>query len=119
MEPAALAAQSLPELTARPALHTRIIRDGRLSSAQLDSLMLGIQAHETRLANGARRGFLIGDGAGVGKGASPTIRVGGRPRRRRAAAGGCRGGGVGGGSPVRSMTKMGHGERAASDDESE
>lgn len=59
----------MPELTSRPALHARIIRDGRLSSAQLDSLMLGMMSHESRLANGARRGFLIGDGAGVGKGA--------------------------------------------------
>ena len=58
----------MPALTARPCLPARIIRDGRLSSAQLDSLMLGIQAHGSRLANGARRGLLIGDGAGVGKG---------------------------------------------------
>ncbi len=41
---------------------------GHLSQAQMEALIYACQQHETRLASGARRGFLIGDGAGVGKG---------------------------------------------------
>ena len=43
-----------------------IIRS-KLSMLQLEAVDYACQAHETFLANKARRGFLLGDGAGVGK----------------------------------------------------
>ncbi|XP_067135258.1 protein strawberry notch homolog 1-like isoform X1 [Centruroides vittatus] len=39
-----------------------------LSALQLESIVYACQQHETLLPNGTRAGFLIGDGAGVGKG---------------------------------------------------
>ncbi|XP_071480691.1 protein strawberry notch homolog 1-like [Diadema antillarum] len=41
---------------------------GHLSSLQLEAITYACQQHETRLPGGSRAGFLIGDGAGVGKG---------------------------------------------------
>ncbi|XP_063968793.1 protein strawberry notch homolog 1-like [Lytechinus pictus] len=41
---------------------------GHLSSLQLEAITYACQQHETILPNGTRAGFLIGDGAGVGKG---------------------------------------------------
>ena len=39
-----------------------------MSDAQLEAVMYAGQAHETVLPDGSRKGFLIGDGTGVGKG---------------------------------------------------
>ncbi|XP_023310793.1 protein strawberry notch isoform X2 [Anoplophora glabripennis] len=44
------------------------IRGGHLSALQLESITYASQAHEHILPDGSRAGFLIGDGAGVGKG---------------------------------------------------
>ncbi|KYB27027.1 protein strawberry notch isoform X3 [Tribolium castaneum] len=44
------------------------IRSGALSALQLESITYTSQAHEHILPDGSRAGFLIGDGAGVGKG---------------------------------------------------
>ncbi|XP_063926322.1 protein strawberry notch isoform X2 [Zophobas morio] len=44
------------------------IRSGALSALQLESITYACQAHEHILPDGSRAGFLIGDGAGVGKG---------------------------------------------------
>ncbi|XP_030749035.1 protein strawberry notch isoform X2 [Sitophilus oryzae] len=44
------------------------IRTGALSALQLESITYTSQAHEHILPDGSRAGFLIGDGAGVGKG---------------------------------------------------
>ncbi|KAL1501972.1 hypothetical protein ABEB36_007190 [Hypothenemus hampei] len=44
------------------------IRTGALSALQLESITYASQAHEHILPDGSRAGFLIGDGAGVGKG---------------------------------------------------
>ncbi|XP_014663996.1 PREDICTED: protein strawberry notch homolog 1-like [Priapulus caudatus] len=41
---------------------------GQLSALQLESIVYATQKHETFLPGGQRAGFLIGDGAGVGKG---------------------------------------------------
>ncbi|CAH1132025.1 unnamed protein product [Ceutorhynchus assimilis] len=45
-----------------------IIKSGALSALQLESITYTSQAHEHILPDGSRAGFLIGDGAGVGKG---------------------------------------------------
>ncbi|XP_063628305.1 protein strawberry notch [Cydia splendana] len=44
------------------------IRNGLLSALQLEAVVYTAQAHEHTLPDGTRAGFLIGDGAGVGKG---------------------------------------------------
>ncbi|XP_012940832.1 protein strawberry notch homolog 1 [Aplysia californica] len=41
---------------------------GKLSALQLESITYACQRHSTVLPNGERAGYLIGDGAGVGKG---------------------------------------------------
>jgi hypothetical protein len=51
-----------------PALPLKVVRQGLLSIAQLESIVYAGQAHSERLPNGARKGFFIGDGTGVGKG---------------------------------------------------
>ncbi|XP_062280542.1 si:ch73-63e15.2 isoform X3 [Scomber scombrus] len=50
---------SIPELT---------INSGQLSALQLEAIIYACQQHEVILQNNQRAGFLIGDGAGVGKG---------------------------------------------------
>ncbi|KAJ8979809.1 hypothetical protein NQ317_001299 [Molorchus minor] len=50
---------SIPEETIRP---------GHLSALQLESITYTSQAHEHILPDGSRAAFLVGDGAGVGKG---------------------------------------------------
>lgn len=50
---------SIPELT---------INSGQLSALQLEAVVYACQQHEVILQNNQRAGFLIGDGAGVGKG---------------------------------------------------
>lgn len=44
------------------------IERGLLSALQLESITYACQAHEHMLEDGSRAGFLVGDGAGVGKG---------------------------------------------------
>ncbi|OXA36832.1 Protein strawberry notch 1 [Folsomia candida] len=44
------------------------VSHGKLSSIQLDAIEHACQQHEYMLSSGGRTGFLIGDGAGVGKG---------------------------------------------------
>ncbi|XP_026847082.1 protein strawberry notch isoform X2 [Drosophila persimilis] len=44
------------------------ISSGQLSALQLESITYASQAHDHLLPDGSRAGFLIGDGAGVGKG---------------------------------------------------
>ncbi|XP_044763313.1 protein strawberry notch-like isoform X2 [Coccinella septempunctata] len=46
----------------------RIIENGTLSALQLESITYAAQAHEQILPDKTRAGYLIGDGAGVGKG---------------------------------------------------
>ncbi|XP_010777025.1 si:ch73-63e15.2 [Notothenia coriiceps] len=50
---------SIPELT---------VSGGLLSALQLEAIIYACQQHEVILQNNQRAGFLIGDGAGVGKG---------------------------------------------------
>merc|ERR1711963_90831 len=44
------------------------IEERKLSALQLEAVTYSAQQHEQMLADGNRAGFLIGDGAGVGKG---------------------------------------------------
>ncbi|XP_037935449.1 protein strawberry notch isoform X2 [Teleopsis dalmanni] len=44
------------------------VNSGQLSALQLESITYASQAHDHLLPDGTRAGFLIGDGAGVGKG---------------------------------------------------
>ena len=45
-----------------------MIDQRKLSALQLESIVYASQQHEQFLPDGNRAGFLIGDGAGVGKG---------------------------------------------------
>ena len=65
---AAMAAVEPPTPTYSPKLPERLISEGKLSIAQLESIVYAGQAHEQVLPDGTRRGFFIGDGTGVGKG---------------------------------------------------
>ncbi len=57
-----------PPITYRPHFPRRVIKRGLLSALQLERVCYAGQAHEQRLPNGARGGFFVGDGTGVGKG---------------------------------------------------
>jgi predicted RNA methylase len=65
---AAMAAVEPPEPTYTPNLPGEVIKNGKLSIAQLESIVYAGQSHEQTLPDGQRRGFFIGDGTGVGKG---------------------------------------------------
>lgn len=68
VESSAMSSVHAPDLHYVPNLDRDIITKGVLSDAQLVAVMYAGQAHETVLPNGNRKGFLIGDGTGVGKG---------------------------------------------------
>ena len=69
-ESAAMASVQPPKLEYQPNLPEAVIADGRLSNAQLQTIAYAGQAHSKILPGGKfRRGYFIGDGTGVGKGA--------------------------------------------------
>lgn len=68
VESASMAAVVPPPITYRPHLDPEIIRRGLLSDVQLERVCYAGQRHSQRLPNGARGGFNVGDGTGVGKG---------------------------------------------------
>lgn len=68
VESAAMASTLPPVPTYQPNLPSEVLTEGKLSLAQLEAVVYAGQAHESLLPNGARRGFFIGDGTGVGKG---------------------------------------------------
>lgn len=70
IESATLASVSPPDIVFKPVLPKVVINDGLLSAAQLENVVYACQAHEQCLTHGQRAGYLIGDGAGVGKGRS-------------------------------------------------
>ncbi|KAJ8367226.1 hypothetical protein AAFF_G00324060 [Aldrovandia affinis] len=57
-----------PDITYRLSIPAATIARGLLSALQLEAIIYACQQHEVILQNGQRAGFLIGDGAGVGKG---------------------------------------------------
>ena len=68
VETASLASVEPPDVWYELSLPDELIDRGKLSALQLESVTYASQQHEQFLASGERAGFLIGDGAGVGKG---------------------------------------------------
>ncbi len=68
VEAASMASVTPPNITYRPHLPLEIVTEGRLSEIQLERLIYAGQRHNLRLATGARSGYFVGDGTGVGKG---------------------------------------------------
>uniref|UniRef100_A0A7N8XS28 Protein strawberry notch homolog 2 n=1 Tax=Mastacembelus armatus TaxID=205130 RepID=A0A7N8XS28_9TELE len=57
-----------PDITYTLSIAESTINSGLLSALQLEAIIYACQQHEVILQNKHRAGFLIGDGAGVGKG---------------------------------------------------
>ncbi|KAF7658376.1 hypothetical protein LDENG_00013770 [Lucifuga dentata] len=57
-----------PDITYTLSIPEPTIKSGLLSALQLEAIIYACQQHEVILQNNQRAGFLIGDGAGVGKG---------------------------------------------------
>ncbi|KAH9419908.1 Protein strawberry notch 2 [Dermatophagoides pteronyssinus] len=68
VETSSLASIPPPDVYYQLMIPDEVIDDGRLSALQLESIIYASQQHENFLRDGSRAGFLIGDGAGVGKG---------------------------------------------------
>lgn len=70
IESATLASVSPTDIVYKLALSNQLIQNGLLSVVQLENVIYACQAHDKFFPHGHRVGFLIGDGAGVGKGRS-------------------------------------------------
>ncbi len=68
VESAAMAAAAPPPCTYRPLLPQRLVANGLLSDAQLQTVCYAGQAHAGHLPEGQRQGFFLGDGTGVSSG---------------------------------------------------
>jgi hypothetical protein len=68
VESAALSGATMPPLNQKLCLPSKTFLEGRLTMAQLDGVLRACAQHELFLPDGARKGFFLGDGAGVGKG---------------------------------------------------
>jgi hypothetical protein len=68
VEAASMASAAPPNITYRPRLPMEIVTEGKLSRLQMERVIYAGQRHEQRLADGARAGYYVGDGTGVGKG---------------------------------------------------
>ncbi|XP_060806586.1 protein strawberry notch [Amyelois transitella] len=68
VETASLSSVEPVDVSYKLSLPDETIRSGQLSALQLEAIVYASQAHEHTLPDGSRAGFLIGDGAGVGKG---------------------------------------------------
>nr|XP_022905904.1 protein strawberry notch isoform X2 [Onthophagus taurus] len=68
VETASLSSVAPADVWYKLSIPDETIRGGHLSALQLESITYASQAHEHILPDGSRAGFLIGDGAGVGKG---------------------------------------------------
>ncbi|CAG9814913.1 unnamed protein product [Phaedon cochleariae] len=68
VETASLSSVTPADVWYKMSIPEETIRGGHLSALQLESITYASQAHEHMLPDGSRAGFLIGDGAGVGKG---------------------------------------------------
>ncbi|KAH8244499.1 hypothetical protein KR026_011858, partial [Drosophila bipectinata] len=66
VETATLSSVEFPDITYKLSLPERTTSS--LSALQLEAVVYACQAHEKILPSGERAGFLLGDGAGVGKG---------------------------------------------------
>ena len=68
VETASLASVEPPDVWYDLSLPEETVNQAKLSALQLETITYSCQQHEQFLASGERAGFLIGDGAGVGKG---------------------------------------------------
>ncbi|PAV91926.1 hypothetical protein WR25_06227 isoform A [Diploscapter pachys] len=68
VESASLSSVAPPEVWYNLTLPEELIDTGAVSALQLEAVIYACQAHERFLPSGERMGYLIGDGAGVGKG---------------------------------------------------
>jgi len=68
VETASLASVEPADIWYELSLPEDVINQRKLSALQLESIVYASQQHEQFLPDGNRAGFLIGDGAGVGKG---------------------------------------------------
>lgn len=68
VESSAMAAVPAPTITYTPHIDQSVIDNGLISDVQLENISYAGQAHEKTLESGARKGYFIGDGTGVGKG---------------------------------------------------
>ncbi|KAJ7378733.1 Protein strawberry notch 1 [Desmophyllum pertusum] len=68
VETSSLSSVTPPDIWYHLDLPQVVIDDCHLSALQLEAVVYACQQHGTFLADGTRAGFLIGDGAGVGKG---------------------------------------------------
>ncbi|BAT89728.1 hypothetical protein VIGAN_06076300 [Vigna angularis var. angularis] len=68
VETSSLSAVQPPEPTYDPKIKDDLERSKTLSCLQIETLVYACQRHLQHLPNGARAGFFVGDGAGVGKG---------------------------------------------------
>ncbi|XP_070844783.1 protein strawberry notch homolog 1 isoform X4 [Chaetodon trifascialis] len=68
VETSSLSSVNPPDVWYRLSIPEEIIDEGCLSALQLEAITYAAQQHETFLPSGDRAAYLIGDGAGVGKG---------------------------------------------------
>lgn len=68
VETSSLSSVQPPDTWYKVSIPEEVIDRGLLSALQLEAITYSCQQHETILPDGTRAGFLIGDGAGVGKG---------------------------------------------------
>uniref|UniRef100_A0A7N6A3S1 Protein strawberry notch homolog 1 n=1 Tax=Anabas testudineus TaxID=64144 RepID=A0A7N6A3S1_ANATE len=68
VETSSLSSVSPPDVWYRLSIPEEVIDRGCLSALQLEAITYAAQQHETFLPSGERAAYLIGDGAGVGKG---------------------------------------------------
>lgn len=68
VESASMASVEVPSVTYKPHIPEEIIKEGKLSEAQLEIVMLAGNRHNTFLKNGHRGGIFVGNGTGTGKG---------------------------------------------------
>lgn len=68
VETSSLASVEPPDIRYMLRMPRHVYAKGALSALQLEAIVYASQKHEEFLANGHRCGFLVGDGAGVGKG---------------------------------------------------
>ncbi|KAI2660254.1 hypothetical protein H4Q32_025985 [Labeo rohita] len=68
VETSSLSSVNPPDVWYRLSIPEETIDRGWLSALQLEAITYAAQQHETFLPNGDRAAYLIGDGAGVGKG---------------------------------------------------
>lgn len=68
VESASLSSVSPPDVKYQISIPEYLIDMGHISALQLEAVIYACQMHERRMPSGERYGYLIGDGAGVGKG---------------------------------------------------